>query len=63
MGYPGDRIAALFANLDPKEIERGIVCHPGVVQNLDNIVISINKITYYKGSIKSQNKFHITSGH
>lgn len=25
-GEPGDRIAALFTNLDAKEIERGIVC-------------------------------------
>ncbi|KAM3146708.1 hypothetical protein pb186bvf_001238 [Paramecium bursaria] len=63
VGNPGDRIAALFTNLEAKDIERGIVSKPGVVQNFENIVININRIQYYKASIKSQNKFHITSGH
>ncbi|CAK61959.1 unnamed protein product (macronuclear) [Paramecium tetraurelia] len=63
IGEPGDRIAALFTNLDAKEIERGIVCQPGIVSLLENIVIDFKKISYYKGQLKSQNKFHITSGH
>ena len=31
VGNPGDRIAALFTNLEAKDIERGIVSKPGVV--------------------------------
>jgi len=61
--YQGDRIGMLFTNLDSKLIERGVACSPGALRISDFLIVSINKINYFKQSVKTKAKFHITIDH
>ena len=60
--YAGDRVGICVTNLDPSEMERGIVTKtpPPVI---NNALISCESIKYFKSEIKSKQKFHITLGH
>lgn len=60
----GDRVAMCVAALDAKELERGIVLgekYP--VPTLDACVCVVNRLTYFKGDVKTKAKFHVTLGH
>ena len=59
----GDRIGMLFTNLDSKLIERGVACEPGALKPTEVIVMTIKKINYFKQSVKTKAKFHITIDH
>lgn len=48
---------------DPKLLERGVVCTPGSLRTLYAGVVSVRKISYFKGSLATRAKFHITLGH
>ncbi|XP_060600172.1 selenocysteine-specific elongation factor-like [Ruditapes philippinarum] len=59
----GDRAGICVTQFDPKLLERGTICTPGALPTIEAAVISVQKIPYYKGSITSKAKFHITTGH
>ncbi|KAM9408118.1 selenocysteine-specific elongation factor [Pholidichthys leucotaenia] len=59
----GDRVGVCVTQFDPKLLERGVVCTPGSLRTLFAAVISVRKIGYYKGSLSTRAKFHITVGH
>ncbi|KAM9361841.1 selenocysteine-specific elongation factor [Symphorus nematophorus] len=59
----GDRVGVCVTQFDPKLLERGIVCTPGSLRTLYAAVISVRKIGYFKGSLATRAKFHITVGH
>ncbi|KAF3689797.1 Selenocysteine-specific elongation factor [Channa argus] len=59
----GDRIGVCVTQFDPKLLERGVVCTPGSLRTLYAAVISVRKIGYFKGSLATHAKFHITVGH
>ena len=59
----GDRVGVCVTQFDPKLLERGLVCSPSTVPTIFAAIISVKKIPYYKGSISSKSKFHITIGH
>ena len=59
----GDRGACCVTQFDPKLLERGLVCSPGVMPTLYAAVVSISKIRYYSGDVRSKGRFHITQGH
>uniref|UniRef100_A0A3Q3NG87 Selenocysteine-specific elongation factor n=1 Tax=Mastacembelus armatus TaxID=205130 RepID=A0A3Q3NG87_9TELE len=59
----GDRVGVCVTQFDPKQLERGLVCTPGTLRTLYAAVISIRKIGYFKGSLATRAKFHITVGH
>lgn len=61
--YQGDRVGVCVTQFDPKLLERGIVCTPSSVPTIFGGIVSAKKIPYYKGSIASKAKFHITVGH
>ncbi|WAR30525.1 SELB-like protein [Mya arenaria] len=48
---------------DPSQLERGSICTPGALPSIQAAIISMVKIPYYKGSISSKAKFHMTTGH
>lgn len=48
---------------DPKQLERGLVCSPGALPTISAAILSVQKIPYFKGSINTKAKFHITIGH
>ncbi|XP_028261454.1 selenocysteine-specific elongation factor [Parambassis ranga] len=59
----GDRVGVCVTQFDPKLLERGVVCTPGSLRTLFAAVISVRKIAYFKGSLATRAKFHITVGH
>ncbi|KAK5872355.1 hypothetical protein PBY51_013067 [Eleginops maclovinus] len=59
----GDRVGVCVTQFDPKLLERGVVCSPGSLRTLYAAVISVRKIGYFKGSLSTRAKFHITVGH
>ncbi|KAM7005397.1 selenocysteine-specific elongation factor [Tautogolabrus adspersus] len=59
----GDRVGVCVTQFDPKLLERGVVCTPGSLRTLYAAVISVKKIGYFKGSLATRAKFHITVGH
>lgn len=62
-GMQGDRVGVCVTQFDPKLLERGVVCSPGSLRTLYAAVISVRKIGYFKGSLATRAKFHITVGH
>lgn len=59
----GDRVGVCVTQFDPKLLERGVVCTPGSLRTLQAAVVSVRKISYFKGSLATRAKFHITLGH
>ncbi|MEQ2165253.1 hypothetical protein GOODEAATRI_014981, partial [Goodea atripinnis] len=59
----GDRVGVCVTQFDPKLLERGLVCTPGSLRTIFAAIISTRKIGYFKGSLATRAKFHITVGH
>lgn len=59
----GDRVGVCVTQFDPKLLERGVVCTPGSLHTIHAAIISVRKIEYYRGTLSSRAKFHITVGH
>lgn len=59
----GDRVGVCVTQFDPKLLERGVVCTPGSLRTLYAAVMSACKIGYFRGSLATRAKFHITVGH
>ncbi|KAF2884078.1 hypothetical protein ILUMI_22097 [Ignelater luminosus] len=59
----GDRLGICVTQFDPKLMERGIACSPGLANFIYCCILPVNKIKYFKNQIKSKSKFHITIGH
>lgn len=60
----GDRVAMCVAALDAKELERGIVLGEKFpVPMLDAAVCVVDKINYFKSTVTTKSKFHVTLGH
>jgi len=59
----GDRAGVCVTQFDPQTLERGLVCTPGLVPSVFAAIISLDKIPYFKGEIRTKAKFHISVGH
>ena len=59
----GDRVGVCVTQFDPKLLERGIVGSPSLIQISFGILAKVEKIDYYKLSIETKAKFHISMGH
>ncbi|CAD5111445.1 DgyrCDS754 [Dimorphilus gyrociliatus] len=59
----GDRIGLCVTQFDPKLLERGLVCSINALPTIDAAIVDIKKIQYYKGSVQTKSKFHITVGY
>jgi len=61
----GDRVGIMFKPFEKDEmIERTIGCHEGGnAQHIKEGVFEVTKIKFYKGDLKSKQKWHITCGH
>jgi len=59
----GDRVGMCVTQFDPKQLERGLVCTPGVLPTISAAVVSVQKIPYFKSTVNTKAKFHITLGH
>nr|XP_033781957.1 selenocysteine-specific elongation factor isoform X2 [Geotrypetes seraphini]XP_033781958.1 selenocysteine-specific elongation factor isoform X2 [Geotrypetes seraphini] len=59
----GDRLGLCVTQFDPKLLERGLVCTPESLSTIHAAIISLKKIPYFRGSLHTKAKFHITVGH
>ncbi len=59
----GDRVGVCVTQFDAKLLERGMVCAPGTATVAYAVVINLKRINYFKGSIGSRAKFHVSVGH
>jgi selenocysteine-specific elongation factor len=56
-------VGICVTQFDPKQLERGILCSPGAMSVVFAGIVAVEKIPYYKSSINSKAKFHITVGY
>ena len=63
MAVQGDRVGVCVTQFDPKLLERGVVCSPGSLHTLYAALIAVHKISYFRGTLASRTKFHISLGH
>lgn len=59
----GDRAGICVSAFDAKLLERGVAAAPGAVQLLKGAIACVRKIKFFKGSLPSGSKFHISVGH
>ncbi|XP_073087220.1 selenocysteine-specific elongation factor isoform X4 [Manis javanica] len=59
----GDRLGICVTQFDPRLLERGLVCAPESLHTVHAALISVEKIPYFRGSLQTKAKFHITVGH
>ncbi|KAH0630162.1 hypothetical protein JD844_012847 [Phrynosoma platyrhinos] len=59
----GDRVGICVTQFDPKLLERGLICTPESLQTIHAAIISLKKIQYFRGTLQTKAKFHITVGH
>ncbi|XP_026579128.1 selenocysteine-specific elongation factor [Pseudonaja textilis] len=59
----GDRVGICVTQFDPKLLERGLICTPESLQTIHAAIISLKKIPYFRGTLQTKVKFHITVGH
>ena len=59
----GDRLGICVTQFESKLLERGLVCTPGSLPNAFGLVANVEKVVYFKQSIKNNAKYHITLGH
>ncbi|XP_007666510.2 selenocysteine-specific elongation factor [Ornithorhynchus anatinus] len=59
----GDRLGICVTQFDPKLLERGLVCTPESLHTIHAAIVSLKKIPYFRGTLQTKAKFHITVGH
>lgn len=59
----GDRLGICLTQLEAGVMERGILCAPGTVGSFGAVIISVEKIRFYKSDVKNKAKMHVTIGH
>ena len=59
----GDRIGLCVTQFEASQMERGLVATPGYLPTVFGAVITLKRISYFKGDITSKAKFHISIGH
>jgi selenocysteine-specific elongation factor len=59
----GDRCGMCLASLDSKLIERGIAATPGSVSLISSVICIVKKVKFFRGTLVSDSKFHISIGH
>lgn len=52
-----------MTQFEAKQLERGLVCKPGALPTVNAAILKVSKISYFKGTIATKSKFHITIGH
>lgn len=58
----GDRLGICVTQFDPKTLERGLACTPGLIKTATALLVLVEKIPYYKQVIETKAKFHISVG-
>ncbi|EDV36153.2 uncharacterized protein Dana_GF12096, isoform B [Drosophila ananassae] len=59
----GDRIGLCVTQFNATLMERGVIAEPGYLKPIYAVCLRLRPIRYYKQSIKSNSKLHISVGH
>jgi selenocysteine-specific elongation factor len=59
----GDRVGICVTQFEAKQLERGLVSSPGALPSISAAIASVSKISYFKGTVTTKAKFHVTIGH
>ena len=59
----GDRLGMCITQLDHNLMERGLVASPGSVPTFNAAVVTAEKIRFFKQTVGSKMRFHVTVGH
>uniref|UniRef100_A0A6P4FLT2 Selenocysteine-specific elongation factor n=1 Tax=Drosophila rhopaloa TaxID=1041015 RepID=A0A6P4FLT2_DRORH len=59
----GDRIGLCVTQFNAKLMERGVIAQPGYLRPIYAVCLQLKPIRYYRQSIKSKSKLHISVGH
>lgn len=59
----GDRAAFMVQPFKADDIDRCLVTTPGMLRKVTGVVALIEMCKYFKGEIRSKEKFHVTIGH
>ncbi|CAI4230246.1 unnamed protein product [Auanema sp. JU1783] len=58
----GERAAILVQNIDSDRFSRAMICEPGVLTEIQSCLCDVNAIAFYRTTVTSGTKFHITAG-
>lgn len=61
--FQGDRLGICVTQFDPKLMERGMACTPGTLPLAYAVIVNVDKVVFFKQTIKNKTKYHITLGH
>jgi len=59
----GDRLGVCVTQFDPKQLERGLICTPNTLPTILGGIVRVTRIPYFRGSIATKAKFHISVGY
>jgi selenocysteine-specific translation elongation factor len=54
----GDRVGICVKQINSHDLERGFACTVGTVPTIENAIVAVHKIKYYKNAVKTKSKFH-----
>jgi len=59
----GDRVAMCLNQVSSSDLERAVVCEPGTVPTLKDVLVRVELVRFYKREVSSGVKFHVSIGH
>lgn len=59
----GERVGVCVTQLEPRGIERGLACAPGLVPPARLLLARVERVRWYRQPLRSRQRFHLTVGH
>ena len=59
----GERAALCVVGLEAEKVERGIACDESCVERAQQVVVSVQKVSFYKEEVSTGQQMHISVGH
>ena len=56
-------MAICVTQFDPSQLERGLICSEGALPTIMAAIVEVHRIPYFKQTVTTKAKFHITLGH
>jgi selenocysteine-specific elongation factor len=63
MAVAGDRVAVCLNQVSSNDLERAVVCEPGTVPTLTDVIVRMDRVQFYRREVSSGVKFHVSIGH
>lgn len=59
----GDRVGICLTQFSHNEMERGVLAAPGLLRHVYVAILKVNRIKYFKQTIRTKSKLHMSIGH